>query len=81
VIRPHRQVKGIIYGHTHVYRYQEIDGIHLINVPATGYNFMDNKPVGWVEAELDADGGRFTLHAIGGNRELDKKTTELKWRA
>jgi 3',5'-cyclic AMP phosphodiesterase CpdA len=81
VIRPHRHVKAIVYGHTHVCRFQEFEGIHLINVPAVGYNFMDNKPVGWVEAEFSDAGGRFTLHAIGGNRDEDGKITQLKWRS
>jgi 3',5'-cyclic-AMP phosphodiesterase len=80
-IRPHRHVKAIVYGHTHVYRFKEFEGIHLINIPALGYNFMDDKPIGWVEAAFSASGGSFKLHAIGGNRGEDGQITHLKWRA
>lgn len=36
VLRPRKQVKGVIYGHTHNWRVHEHDsGIHLINLPPT----------------------------------------------
>ena len=60
IIKPIRKVKAILYGHSHEYRYSEFEGIHLINLPATGYNFSDAEPVGWVEARLTAKGGDFT---------------------
>lgn len=80
MIKPQRKVKGIIYGHSHHYHYDVIDGLHLINVPAVGYNFSDAEPVGWVEAHLHKNGGDFILHAIGGNLEKNGKTTSLEWR-
>ncbi|MGC9328877.1 MAG: metallophosphoesterase family protein [Candidatus Hinthialibacter sp.] len=80
IIVPSNQVKAIVYGHSHVYDFQEKMGIQLINIPAVGYNFNDRDPVGWIEAELTAQDGRFTLHAIGGNQENDGKTTMVKWR-
>ena len=58
-----------------------IEGIHLINLPAVGYNFNDREPVGWVEARLAGDGGEFILHAVGGNREMDGRVTPLHWRS
>ena len=80
MIKPQRKVKGIIYGHSHYYNYDVIDGLHLINVPAVGYNFSDAEPVGWVEAHLHKNGGDFALHAIGGNLDRNSKTTSLEWR-
>ncbi len=80
IVKPHKKVKAIFYGHSHVYRYDVMDGIHLVNLPAIGYNFSDDQPVGWVDSVLTAQGGDFTLHAIGGNREKDGKTVSLKWR-
>ncbi|MGI6455939.1 MAG: metallophosphoesterase family protein [bacterium] len=80
IITPHRQVKAVVYGHSHVYDYQTRDDIHLINLPAVGYNFRDIDPIGWVEARLNTEGGEFTLHAVAGNTEDDGKTTSLKWR-
>ncbi|NIA29590.1 MAG: hypothetical protein GWP06_06705 [Actinobacteria bacterium] len=80
MIKPQRKVKGIVYGHSHHYHYDVIDGLHLINVPAVGYNFGDEEPVGWVEAHLHKSGGDFILHAIGGSKEKDGKMTSLDWR-
>ena len=80
IIRPVRKVKAILYGHSHEYKFSQRDGIHLINIPATGYNFNDAQPVGWLDSRLDAQGGTFTLHAIAGNISLDGQKTRLTWR-
>ena len=80
LLKPIKKVKAIVYGHTHVYRYDQIGGIHMINVPAVGYNFADSEPVGWVDSTIAKDGGDFTLHAFGGNMAQNGKTTSLQWR-
>ncbi len=80
IISPYRQVKAVFYGHSHVYRYGTRNGIHLINLPALGYNFTPKQPIGWIEASIDHRGGQFTLHATGGNKEHDGETTRLVWR-
>ena len=79
-IEPIRKVKAIVYGHSHAYGFSEFEGIHLINLPAVGYNFSDAEPVGWVQANLTAKGGDFTLHAIAGNKDKDGSVTKLNWR-
>ena len=81
IVRPHKMVKAVFYGHSHAYRFEEQDGIHLVNIPAVGYNFVDREPVGWVEAVFTPEGGSFTLHAIVGNTSAGGKTTTLRWRA
>jgi Icc protein len=80
MIAPIRKVKAIVYGHSHVYGYSEFEGIHLINLPAVGYNFNDNDPVGWVEAHIGSRGGDFVLHAVAGNQDNDGSVTKLAWR-
>ena len=80
LVKPYRQVKCIVYGHSHSYNFSQWEEIQLINLPAVGYNFRDTEPVGWVEAELTAQGGEFTLHAVAGNKKKDGSTTKLKWR-
>src|SRR5437763_14279226 len=50
LVRPHRKVKAIVYGHSHKYAFSQEAGIHLINLPAVRYNFSDEGPVGWVDA-------------------------------
>lgn len=81
IVQPHRQVKAIIFGHSHRYAFTKLDDLHLINLPAIGYNFNDDQPVGWVDARFTARGASFTLHAVGGNTSADGKTTEVTWRA
>jgi 3',5'-cyclic-AMP phosphodiesterase len=80
LLLPHRHVKAVIYGHSHRYQYDRVMDLHLINLPAVGYNFNDAQPVGWVEATLTARGGDLRLHAIAGNRANDGKITSLEWR-
>jgi 3',5'-cyclic-AMP phosphodiesterase len=81
VLRPHKKVKALFYGHSHEYSFAQEDGIRLVNLPAIGYNFTDKEPVGWVDAKFDSVGAELTLHAIGGNRAQDGKTTILRWRS
>jgi len=80
LVKPIRKVKAILYGHSHVYGFSKFRGIHLINLPAVGYNFGDSQPVGWVEANMTAKGGRFTLHALAGNTDNDGSAQRLTWR-
>jgi Icc protein len=80
ILRPRRAVKALIFGHTHIYAHDVQDGLHLLNVPAVGYNFADGNPVGWVEAVIRPTGGDFQLHAIAGDTRDNGKITTLKWR-
>lgn len=80
IIRGFPSVKAVVYGHSHVYRFDIWEGIHLINLPAVGYNFTDQEPVGWLESELTGEGGAFTLRAIGGNKAQDGQTVSVRWR-
>ncbi len=77
---PRRQVKAIIYGHSHAYEFTRHEDLHLINIPAVGYNFADSEPVGWVNALFSAKGAEFTLNSFGGNQKENGKTTSLLWR-
>ena len=78
--RPHKAVKAIIYGHSHKYAFSQEEGIHLINIPAVGYNFSDDEPVGWVDAVFTDKGVDMKLRAFAGNRAADGKTRSLTWR-
>jgi 3',5'-cyclic-AMP phosphodiesterase len=80
IIRPFQKVKAVFYGHSHEYKYDTLDGIHLINQPAVGYNFSDAEPVGWVSGKFGKKGVDLTLHAFGGNLKDNGKTTSLAWR-
>ena len=79
VLEPHRHVKAVFYGHSHVWNLERRGRLHLINLPAVGYNFNDKDPVGWVDARFRGDGVELTLHAIGGNRADHGQTKTLRW--
>ena len=80
LLRPHKKVKAIFYGHSHKYSFSEQQGVHLVNLPAVGYNFADNEPVGWVDARFTSAGAELTLRAFAGNRDGDGKTTSIAWK-
>lgn len=79
LLKPHPNVKAIFYGHSHRYEVSKRQQIQLINLPAVGYNFSDDQPVGWVESEFSRSGVRMTLHAIGGNQQGDGKSMVVEW--
>jgi 3',5'-cyclic AMP phosphodiesterase CpdA len=80
IIKPHMKVKAIFYGHSHEYKYDTLEGIHLVNQPAVGYNFSDDQPVGWLNALFTKGGVDLTLQAFDGNTQQNGQTTSLKWR-
>jgi Icc protein len=80
-VLPHRQVKAIFYGHSHVYSFARKERLHLVNLPAVGYNFTDKEPVGWVDSLFTKQGVSLTLHAFGGNMKDNGKTTSLSWKS
>jgi 3',5'-cyclic AMP phosphodiesterase CpdA len=79
ILRPHSQVKAVFYGHSHTYVYGWREGKHLINLPAVGYNFNDDQPVGWMNGRFHKQGVDLTLNAFGGNLNGHGKTLSLRW--
>jgi 3',5'-cyclic-AMP phosphodiesterase len=80
IVLPLPQVKAVFYGHSHEYRVENRDGLHLVNVPSTAYNFRDQDPVGWMEMTLTKAGADLLLHAFAGNTSLDGTKARLDWR-
>lgn len=79
VLRPHRHVKAIMYGHSHKYEVIEREGLQLINMPAVGYNFSETEPVGWLESVWTAEGVDLTLRSVAGNQAANGQTTSVHW--
>ena len=79
IIGQHRKVKAVFYGHSHRYAQDRHGHVHLINLPAVGYNFNDDQPVGWVDARFSRHGVAMELHAIGGNRDGNGQTISISW--
>lgn len=82
VIRPRKQVKAYIYGHTHAWNVgQDESGIHLINLPPVGYVFTEGLPAGWVHATLERKGIRLELRCVDHAHKSHGQIVKLRWRA
>jgi Icc protein len=82
IIRPRRQVKAYVYGHTHRWHvHQDESGIHMINLPPTAYIFKEGEPQGWVHVNLEKDGAKFELRCLDKAHKENGKINDLKWRA
>ena len=82
VIRPRRQVKAYIYGHTHAWKVEEdSSGIQLINLPPVAYVFRQGEPSGWVRAMLKSEGMRLELRCVDQTHGAHGQVVVLKWRA
>lgn len=81
VLRPRRQAKAVIFGHTHVWNPRKIEDIHAINIPAVAYKFQKKQPLGWVVFRPRPDGAEIELRCIGGDRRQDGRRVDLSWRA
>jgi 3',5'-cyclic-AMP phosphodiesterase len=79
IIRPHRQVKAIFYGHSHMWEIGEKNGVKLINLPSIAYPFSKEQPVGWVDARFQRNGVDLTLHTVAGNEAQNGKTSRVSW--
>ncbi len=82
VIRPRKQVKAYIFGHTHAWKVEEDpSGIHLINLPPVAYIFRRGDPAGWVHATLEPKGMRLELRCLDTAHKAHAQVVKLRWRA
>ncbi len=82
VLRPRKQVKAYIYGHTHTWKLeQDPSGIHLVNLPALAYVFRETDSPGWVLLNLKRNGMRLECLPLSAKPEAQAITADLKWRA
>jgi hypothetical protein len=81
IIRPRKQVKAYIYGHTHAWNVaQDNTGLHLINLPPVAYVFHEGDPSGWVLATLQEKGMRLELRCVDPSHKSHGEVHNLKWR-
>lgn len=77
----HPQVKAYIFGHTHNWNLtQHKTGVHLINLPPTGYVFTPGRPSGWVRVTLATDSMEIELRALDVKQPDHAQVKQLKWR-
>jgi len=81
VIRPRKQVKAYIFGHTHHWSVeQDGSGIHFINLPPVSYVFREGEPSGWVHTTLQKDSMRLELRSVDPNHKAHGQVFDLAWR-
>lgn len=80
IVGPRKQVKAVVYGHTHQWELAKEDDLQLINLPATAYIFSPEQPLGWCRFEPRDGGATIEPRCVSGNRDVDKKRFDLKWR-
>jgi 3',5'-cyclic-AMP phosphodiesterase len=81
IIRPRRQVKAWVFGHTHRWNITEdSSGLHLVNLPPVAYVFRTEDPSGWVQATARPDGMRLELRCIAPEHKNHGQVVDLKWR-
>ena len=81
IVQPRRQVKLVMFGHTHEFRLWQMDGLHFLNLPAVGYRFKPNISLGWVMAKTTMDGAELTIRTIDNRQRMDRSVRELAWRS
>ncbi len=80
-IVPRRQVKALIFGHTHRWRLTMHEDLHLVNLPAVGYPSKDASPTGWVACWLHEGGMKLVLTSRNTRYKDHLRPIELAWRA
>ncbi len=81
IIRPRKQVKAYIYGHTHRWHvHEDTSGIHMINMPPTAYIFQEGLPQGWAQLTIEKDGAKIQLHCLAADHKANGEVADLKWR-
>jgi len=81
LLLPRRHVKTVFFGHTHVWRQFEQEGLHLINLPAVAYPFKPAELTGWVDCQLRDGGATLEPRAHDSQNPAHGKAVELTWRA
>lgn len=80
ILRPRAQVKALAFGHTHTWSLRGDAGLHLVNLPAVGYPFGADQPIGWCRLDPRADGATIVLRRIDRGPGDEHARVDLKWR-
>ncbi len=80
ILTPHKQVKCLVFGHSHKWSISQRDQIHLVNLPPVGYVFDAKAPNGWTELRLSDSGAELQLFALDEKHPEHRREVNLKWR-
>ncbi|HYG74088.1 MAG TPA: metallophosphoesterase [Planctomycetota bacterium] len=81
ILQPRKQVKLLMYGHTHVWEPTKREDLHCVNLPTVAYVFKEGVPNGWVDLQLLENGAVLQLHCIKKDHPQHMERIELKWRS
>jgi Icc protein len=75
-----KHARAYFYGHTHEWRYDQRDHLHLINQPAVSYYFGKGHAHGWVDMKLSEASADLELHCINRKHKQhgDRRQIGLK---
>jgi len=80
VLEKRKQVKAYVFGHTHTWKLDVKDDIHLINLPAIGYPFSKGPLIVWVNALLKENGITLEVRGLDVKHADHGKKIDLAWR-
>ncbi|MGV3483579.1 MAG: metallophosphoesterase family protein [Planctomycetaceae bacterium] len=75
----HKQVKALIFGHSHNWSIARHGDLNLVNLPPVAYVFAAGKPNGWVRAEVLEDRLVLELRTIDPAHKQHGERVELAW--
>ncbi len=78
---PRRNVKSLFTGHLHRWSQDQMDGLHLVSLPAVAYVFNAKEPSGWIDCQVTDRGATLSLRTISPDDARDSQRVELAWRA
>jgi hypothetical protein len=74
------QVKAYVFGHTHTWKLETKDDIHLVNLPAIGYPFAKEQLIGWLDVHLSEKGASLEVRGLDRKHPDHGTKVELTWR-
>jgi 3',5'-cyclic-AMP phosphodiesterase len=80
VILPRRQVKLLLFGHTHRWLRGSLDGLHMVNLPTSAYVFTPDQPSGWVDCRVAKRGALLRINCLNEKHALHGLEARLEWR-
>jgi predicted phosphodiesterase len=80
ILLERKQVKALVFGHTHDWNHREQEGLHLVNLPAVAYVFKEGQVSGWVDWVTEEKGARLELRCVKKGEKRHGEIKELRWR-
>ena len=81
ILLPRKQVKALIFGHTHKWIHTKVEDLHLINLPPVAYPFGKGDVSGWVDVTMKETSATLKLNAVDPKHPQNGEVVELKYRS